>query len=53
MRKLSFLFVALLSFSAVHSQTLVDGLYYNLIPDFDGEGTVAQVVDSPDGTRYS
>lgn len=50
MRKLSFLFVALLSFGAAHSQTLVDGLYYNLIPDFDGEGTVAQVVDSPDGT---
>ena len=52
MRKLSLLFVALLSFGAVHSQTLVDGLYYNLIPDFDGEGTVAQVVKTPDGTTY-
>lgn len=53
MRKFSLLFVALLSFGSVHSQTLVDGLYYNLIPDFDGEGTVAQVVDSPDVTCYS
>ena len=52
MKKLSFLFVALLSFGSVHSQTLVDGLYYNLIPDFDGEGTVAQVVKTPDGTTY-
>lgn len=52
MKKLSFLFVALLSFGAVHSQTLVNGLYYNLIPDFDGEGTVAQVVESPDVTTY-
>lgn len=48
MRKFSLLFVALLSFGSVHSQTLVDGLYYNLIPDFDGEGTVAQVVCPPD-----
>ncbi len=52
MRKFSLLFVALLSFGAVHSQTLVDGLYYNLIPDFDGEGTVAQVVSPPDETTY-
>lgn len=52
MKKLSFLFVALLSFGAVHSQTLVNGLYYNLIPDFDGEGTVAQVVCPPDSEPY-
>lgn len=53
MRKLSFLFVALLSFGAVHSQTLVDGFYYNLIPDFDGEGTVAQIVVPLESEPYT
>ncbi len=53
MIKLSFLFVALLSFGAVHSQTLVDGFYYNLIPDFDGEGTVAQIVVPLESEPYT
>lgn len=52
MRKISLLFVALLSFGSVHSQTLIDGIYYDLVPDFDGEGVVAQVVKDPGGAYY-